>query len=198
MSKILKAYRENESGLRRYLSRFLSSKQDIDDSLQETFLKGFAAEMKTEILAPKAFLYRIARNVALFEIKRQRKNSTGATEDSDATEFLVDKAQPDAGAYIDGRRKLAILAKAVAELPPQCRRAFIMRRVEGLRYKQIANRMNISISSVEKHVASAVIKCNEYLLQQGLEPSEFGGGKKGKSIITTALKSEAERQQNDE
>ena len=178
VSKILQSFQENEAGIRRYLSRFLRNAQDVDDSLQETFLKGFAAETKTGILEPKAFLYRIAKNVALYEIRKKRKNHVGYLEDSGGVELLEDTEQPGAGEQIDGRRKLVILAKAVATLPPQCRRAFLMRRVEGLRYKQIANRMNISVSAVEKHVTNAVIKCNEYLLQQGLEPSEFSSADK--------------------
>ncbi|WP_411818587.1 sigma-70 family RNA polymerase sigma factor [Hyphococcus sp. DH-69] len=186
MSKILKSFQENEAGIRRYLSRFLKNRQDIDDSLQETFLKGFAAETKTDILEPKAFLYRVAKNVALYEIRKKQKNHVGYIEDFGGSELLEDTEQPSVSEQIDGRRKLYILSRAVATLPPQCRRAFLMRRVDGLRYKQIANRMNISVSAVEKHVANAVIKCNEYLLQQGLEPSEFSPV--NKTALTMALR----------
>lgn len=198
MSKILKAFQENEAGIRRFLSRFLSNAQDVDDSLQETFLKGFAAETKTEIVAPKAFLYRIARNVALYEIKKRRTYQVDSVEDSGGAEIIVDVEQPGADEHLDGRRKLAILAMAVATLQPQCRRAFLLRRVDGLRYKQIANRMDVSVSAVEKHVTKAVIKCNEYLLSQGLEPSEFSASVKGKQALLAAVKNFSEQRKSDE
>lgn len=198
LSRILKAFQDNEAAIRRFLGRYLSSAQDIDDSLQETFLKGFAAETKTEIAAPRAFLFTIAKNVALYEIRKRRKYAVDYIEDSGGAELLSDKDQPEAGDDIDGRRKLAVLAMAVATLSPQRRRAFLMRRVEGLRYKQIANRMDISVSAVEKHVAAALAECNEYLLLQGLEPSEFLPGKRAARTPATPMSGITRRRKDDE
>ena len=56
MSKVFKAFVLNEPAIRRVLARYLSRMEDIEDLAQETFLKCFAAEAKTEIHNPKAFL----------------------------------------------------------------------------------------------------------------------------------------------
>jgi len=56
---------ENERGIKRFLSRFFPRAQDVDDLAQETFLRAFAAEAERDVLSPRAFLYRIAKNLAL-------------------------------------------------------------------------------------------------------------------------------------
>lgn len=177
MSAILKIFLQNERAIRRFLSRRISRAQDLEDQVQETFLRGFAAEMKREIAEPKAYLFQVARNIALEARRKEARAPTDNLEDSGGADLLLDEDQAATEDWLDGRRKLALFTRAVAELPPQCRRAFLLRRVEGLAYKQIANRMNISVSAVEKHVTAGLLKCRAYLRAQGYDPSEFGAGK---------------------
>ena len=174
MSDILTAFLENEEEIRRYVRRFCSTPDEVEDIIQETFLKGFAAEIKTEIRSPRPFLFRIAKNVALGQIRKNKNSPTDDLEDSGGTDIIIDEGQVSADETIDGRRKLMIFAMAVATLPPQCRRAFLMRRVDELQYKQIANRLNISVSAVEKHVANGLVRCVDYLRENGHDPSDFG------------------------
>jgi DNA-directed RNA polymerase specialized sigma24 family protein len=56
MPTILEAYLENEVALKRYLGRFIKSREAADDLAQEAFLRAFAAESGKKIEAPKAFL----------------------------------------------------------------------------------------------------------------------------------------------
>lgn len=174
MSDILKTFVENERAIKRFLARFSSAPQKVDDYAQETFLKGFAAEMRTPIEQPKAFLFKVAKNVVLTDVRKNSRSATGHLQDTDDMAQVLDETQGTVEEWLDGRRKLTMFAKAVAQLTPQCRKAFLMRRVDGLQYKQIANRMDISVSAVEKHVANGLVKCNKYLREQGYEPSEFG------------------------
>ncbi len=178
MSRILKIFLENESAIRRFIGRYCSSAQDVEDFTQETFLKGFAAEMRTEIRDPKAFLFQIAKHTALADFRKNKRSPTDRLEDFGGAELILDEGQSSAIDELDGRKKLAVFAKAVAHLPPKCRKAFLMRRMDGLPYKQIANRLNISVSAVEKHVTAGLLKCHAYLKEHGFEPSEFGGAAK--------------------
>jgi len=174
MSRILMAFTENEQAIRRFLLRFSSNAQDIEDFTQETFLKAYAAERKSEIREPKAFLFQVAKNTALADIRSSKRKPTDALEDSGGVGIILDESQTSPEDWLEGRRKLALFAKAVAHLPPQCRKAFLLRRIDGLKYKQIANRMNISVSAVEKHVTLGLLKCIAYLREHGYKPSEFG------------------------
>lgn len=193
MSEILKIFIENEKAIRRYISQFRPDVHDIEDFTQETFLKGFAAETRSEIREPKAFLFKIAKNVALLDIRKKKRRPTDLIEDFSRSELILDEKQCTADEWLDGRRKLVLFAKAAASLPPQCRKAFLMRRVENLHYKQIANRMNISVSAVEKHVTSGLLKCNAYLRGHGYDVSEFGAKQTkeappSRGIFTKAMK----------
>ena len=173
MSEILKAFLQNEAAIRRYLARYRANEQEVEDFVQETFVRGFAAEMKAEIKEPKAYLFQVAKNIALETIRKSHRSPTTALEDSGGTDLLLDEDQADAEEWLEGRRKLSLFVRAVAELPPQCRTAFLMRRIEGLQYKQIANRMSITVSAVEKHVTTGLLKCNAYLRDHGYNPREL-------------------------
>ena len=174
MSAILKAFLENEGAIRRFLAGYTKSAEDIEDFTQETFLRGFAAEMRRDIKEPKAYLFQIAKRVALEKFRKSKRAPMDLLEDSGGPDLILDEGQAMADEWLDGRRKLALFARAVAHLPPQCRKAFLMRRVDGLQYKQIANRMNITVSAVEKHVATGTLKCHEFLRAHGYQRSEFG------------------------
>ena len=174
MSEILKAFLKNRAAIKRVLARFSFGEADVDDLVQETFIKGFAAEIKAEIEDPRAFLFRIARNLAISEKRTRKRSVEDALEDLGGEGVIQDERQAGSEECLDSRRKIMLFAEAVAQLPPQCRKAFLMRRVEGLAFKQIAVRMNISVSSAEKHVKSGLLKCAAYLMERGYEPSEFG------------------------
>jgi len=174
MSKVFKAFIQNERAIRKYIARYCSHPQDIEDFTQETFLKGFAAEMKGEVREPKAFLFTIARNVALYDIRKKTRTPMNFTEIYSEPELIIDESKVGADDWLNSRRKLVFFAKAVATLPPQCQKAFLLRRVDGLHYKQIANRMDISVSAVEKHVVLGLLKCKAYLKAHGYDASELG------------------------
>ena len=169
MSQILRVFLENERGLKRFLSRFFSRAQDVDDIAQETFLRAFAAEADRDVLTPRAFLYRIARNLALNERAKHANTTTGSIEDYPDPSVLGAGDQVSGEDLIEGRRKMAIFAEAVSSLPPQCRRVFMLRKVHGLSQKDVAEKLGISASTVEKHVALGLLKCSDYLRHRGYE-----------------------------
>lgn len=174
MSDILKSFLQNERGLKKYLSRFFSSPEDIDDVLQDVFLRAFVTEIRTGVRAPKLLLFRAAKHVALNKLARKSLSTTDYIEDMGGSSVFLDKRQSALDDQIDSKRKLLIFSQAVASLPPNCRKVFILRKFEGLPNKEIAKRMKISISGVEKHIAVGLAKCSQYLRHHGYSPSEFG------------------------
>lgn len=173
MSSILRSFLENERGLKRYLSRFLPRAQDVDDLAQETFLRAFA-EGGGQVNNPRAFLYRIARNLALNERDRMSHRVTTSMEDFPDPAVLGASDQVSVEETVEGRRKMAIFAEAISALPPQCRQVFILRKIHGLSQKEVALRLGLSVSTVEKHLASGLVKCSEFLRLRGYE---VGGAK---------------------
>lgn len=172
MSPILRSFLENERGIKRYLSRFLPRAHDVDDLAQETFLRAFA-ENGSHVNNPRAFLYRIARNLALNERDRMSYKITTSMEDFPDPAVLGAADQVSVEETVEGRRKMAILSEAVSALPPQCRQVFILRKIHGLSQKEVALRLGLSVSTVEKHLATGLVKCSEFLRLRGYE---VGGG----------------------
>jgi RNA polymerase sigma factor (sigma-70 family) len=157
---------EHQSSLKRFIARFLSRPQDVEDVVQEAYLRAFGAVKSGEdVRSPKAFLFRIAKNVALNELATKSRRLTDYIEDSTAQD-VIDKGS-SAEDQVMGQEKLAMFCGAVASLPEQSRRAFLMRKVYGLSHKEISERLGISISTVEKHVASGLLRCSAYLREGG-------------------------------
>ena len=74
-SKLYEAYITCEISLKRFLRRYYSRTEDIDDLAQEAFLRAFDAESGREIQSPKAYLFRVARNIALRDLGKKSRNS---------------------------------------------------------------------------------------------------------------------------
>lgn len=185
MASVLEAFMENEASLRRFVQRYLGTTGDPEDALQEAFLLAFKAEQTQNIVNPKAFLFTVAKNIALGEHRRERASPIDRREvlEKRPELYLGQNEASDVPANLEGRRKLFILVTALLALPPRCREAFLMRRVDGLSFKEIAASMNISVSAAEKHVATGLLRCRRALVQAGYEPKEFGATGKGPSPL---------------
>jgi len=175
MSTILEAYLENETALKRFLRRFIKSREGADDLAQEAFLRAFAAESEHLIASPKAFLFKVARNLALNELARQSSAATEPLGDFEGQEVLEDSSQAAVDDAVDGRERIRMLARAIAALPPQCAKVFILRKMQGLSQKEIAARLDISVRTVENHVALGLVRCRAYMRAHG-GASEQGAG----------------------
>ena len=178
MSAIFHTFAAHKDAIKRFLVRQGAREHELDDFTQEIFLRAFAAELGREIEQPKPYLFQIARNLMNERFRHGSRNPVDLIEDTAGADTITDYAAASPEDLFDARRKLALFAEAVASLPPQCRNAFLMRRIEGLKYKQIANRMNISVSAVEKHVVLGLVKCKAFLEARGYHPGEFGAAAK--------------------
>lgn len=166
-SSILGAYLKNEAALKRFLRRFVKAREDVDDLAQEAFVRAFAAESERSIESPKAFLFKTARNLALNELARQATAKIEPLGDSDELTVLVDSDQVPIDDAMDDRERGRQLAMAIADLPPQCAKVFILRKMQGLSQKEIATRLNISVRTVENHVAHGLVRCRAFFRAQG-------------------------------
>ena len=179
MSTMLEVFQANEAALRRYIQRHLRSGMDLEDSLQEAFLLAFKAEQREKISNPRAFLFTVARNVALGELRRAGASPIDRHESTERLLEINGNAESpiDSSTIVDGQRKLIVLVQAIQSLPPRCREAFLLRRVDGLSFKSIAENMAISPSAAEKHVALGLVRCKQALEAAGYSPEEFGASR---------------------
>lgn len=160
-SAVTPAFIENQSFLKRFLTRFLSSSQDIEDVVQESYLKALSAEKKHEITSPKAFLFRIARNEALKELQKKSRRITDYLDELDIPEAATSETLVEDSSI--AKQRFGLFCQSATEMPPRCRKAFLMCKVYGFSYKEIASHLDISVSGVEKHVARGLEICNAYV-----------------------------------
>jgi RNA polymerase sigma-70 factor (ECF subfamily) len=167
LATILETYLENEAALKRYLRRFTKVREVADDLAQEAFLRAFAAETRIAIEAPRAFLFRVARNLALNELARQAAMTIEPLGDFERQDVLEDSNQAAVDDAVDSRERIRLLARAIAALPPQCAKVFMLRKMQGMSQKEIAVRLSISVRTVENHVAIGLSRCRAYMRAHG-------------------------------
>jgi len=170
ISGLTDVYLKNLTGLRRYLASYFHNRDDIDDVLQDTYLKAVQANDRQEIKAPKAFLYKIAKNLALNEKGKAANRLSDSIEDIQDINVLANNISPDR--QLDYNRQFAAFCNAVALLPPQCRQVFVFKKVYGLSNKEIAEKLGVMVGTVDKHLAKGLQMCRNYLHAAGYEPGE--------------------------
>ena len=134
---------------------------DIEDIVQETFVRSFEAAGKSAIRHPRSFMFKTARNLALNHVTRAESRLTDAVEDFRDWDVLP-STEPLESSY-EARERFLLFCSAVRELPVQCRRAFLLKKVYGLSQQEIASYLGISQSTVEKHIAKGMLICVEYM-----------------------------------
>jgi len=167
-TSITEAFLKHETFLKRFISRFLPRPQDVEDIVQETYLKAYSAEKKHAIHQPKAFLFQVARNTALKQLTKKSNQITGYIEEIDAPEIISDELSVED--HVMAREKLGFFCQSALEMSPRCRRVFLMAKVYGFSYKEISARLGISASAVEKHVAKGLQICSAYMANIEQEP----------------------------
>ncbi len=164
LSAVSAAFLVNHDFLKRFLARFFSDSQDIEDVAQEAYLRAYVAEQQKEIEQPKAYLFRIARNLALTQLTQKSKKITDYLEESGASVVIECGAAADS--EVEAEESLGLYCEAVAALPEKCRQVFLLRKVHGLAHKEIAQRMSLSVSSVEKYLLRGILECKAFVQER--------------------------------
>lgn len=163
------AFLENETALKRFLGRILPIAADVEDIAQEAFLRAFVASSTETVRMPKAFLFRIARNLAINERSRMWNTTTTLVGDSSELDGLGTDDDVSSEDRLDSNRKMLLLSEAISLLPTKCRQVFLLRKVHELSHKDIADQMGISVSTVEKHIAMGLVRCSKYMSEHGYD-----------------------------
>jgi len=145
----------HERDVRRWLLRHIRgmSLHDLDEVVQETYARLWALNPEG-IAEARAYLFVTARRVAGEMVRRSRIVPIETVADIDAL-----GAADEAGSAehrLSGREEVERLRAVVDALPPKCREAFVLKKFDGLSQREIAQRMGIAESTVEKHLSKAL------------------------------------------
>ncbi|MFA5629925.1 MAG: RNA polymerase sigma factor [Porticoccaceae bacterium] len=150
-----------EARLKAYLGRILKRPEDVEDITQESFARVLEAGSKGKIEYPKAYLYRTARNLALNAVTKKSYQLEDFIEDLQDSTVIEDEVTLED--QVIAQRRFELFCRATAELPDQCRRVLILCRVYGLSMREVSERLGISISTAEKHLAKGLLRCAAYM-----------------------------------
>lgn len=157
----------HEGALRSRLRRVLPDGADVDDVVAEAMTRAYATGDIERVQSGRAYLYQIARNLVIDAARRSKIVSFEVIADLDLI-GVDDSAQ----ARLEARDELRHLQAILDLLPPQCRRAFVLRRVYDWPTGAIAEEMGLSVSTVDKHLARAALKIMQAIGEY--EGSGFG------------------------
>lgn len=151
---------EKYDALRRYLILLGLSREDAEDAAQETFMrlhKHLKSGRGRENL--EGWLVKVARNIARDELRSRRRNMPLERTEWQTEDLLRDPVESPEIRLLNGE-KLARLQTAMAQLTPQQAECFRL-RVAGLRYREIADAMDIGISAVGELIQRAMARLKE-------------------------------------
>lgn len=148
------AYLLHSPDLARYVRRRVNDSNAVSDVVHDAFVR-MAEQPSTKVNDVRSYLYRIARNLLLDQKKQDVRRQTFAVP----PEALFDVADetPSPEDATDARLRLEYLQKLIGELPFKTQQIFVLNRVDGLNYAEVARHLGISESSVQKHLATAVL-----------------------------------------
>ena len=161
---VLEAFKINQVSLRGFIARFTVSSHDIEDVCQEAFLRAYDAERNGTIEQPKAYLFRVAKNILINGLRSKSRSVTDYVSDLELLDILPEGDTLEAN--IIAQQRIGIYCEAIATLPKQCRRVMLLKKIYGLPTKEVARRLGLTTSTVEKHMTKGLKDCNVILAER--------------------------------
>lgn len=154
-------YRATLVPLRRYLARLVRCPADAQDLAHDAYARVYPIFCDGQAREPQALLYTTARRLAINRLKHREAAHTqtvdGAALDATAS------AAPGVPQTVMARQELARMERALAQLPAGCRTVLLLCKVERMSHDEIARRLGIARSTVEKRHARALRLLHEAL-----------------------------------
>ena len=160
----------HEPALRAWLRRRRLEGLEIDDVIQETYTRLIGADSVAHIRDAKSYAFQIAGSVVVDHLRRLKVVSFASVSDLDQLDMPSDEPSPER--QVIDREELHRLAQFIAALPVRVRDVFTLRRVYGLSQREVADRLGIAESTVEKHMARGFLLMLEQLGHGGNDPAQ--------------------------
>ena len=145
-------FREHNAALLRFAAAKLGSEQEARDVAQEAYVRLLQLDRPETIGYLRAFLFKITANLAMDRLRARRRAPPAQTvSEEDLVAFELSPERQCAG-----QEMIAILNRALAELPLKCREILVLHRLEGLSRAEIAERMGLGERMVRLYMARAL------------------------------------------
>jgi RNA polymerase sigma factor (sigma-70 family) len=140
--------------LQRFFAGYRLNVDDVEDLTQEVFLRLASGGCPAELRRPDAFVFTLARNLVRDRARRMHTKAASVSVAVDDLELRSGAPTPDE--VLEHDERLDQVIAALETLKPATRRAFLLHRVHGYSYAEIARATGVSVSMIEKHVMAAI------------------------------------------
>jgi len=179
ISNIFVSFRAN---LSRAVAHIVPPKE-IEDIVQEAYVRVCQVKHQEDIQHPRSFLMRTAKNLAFDYLKRaETQRADGVEEEADYEPYAAAANSDETYEKVASDQEFSLFCQTVRQLPQQCRKVFVLKKVYGYSQREIALELEISESTVEKHVANGIKRCTYMMMQQ-----ETSGQLQGKARAHSTL-----------
>ncbi len=150
----------HESLLRAWLRGQFPQVGDVDDVVQEAFVRVLQAHETQVIGSPKAFLFATARNLVLGRLRHLKV--TGDFPLAENALLSIPDERADVADEVARAQELELLTQAIQSLPARCRQIITLRRIYGLSQKEVAAELGIAEHTVEAQGTIGLRKLTEF------------------------------------
>jgi RNA polymerase sigma factor (sigma-70 family) len=157
----------HEPALRNWLRRRQVVGLDVDDVVQEVYARLVALRSVDHVESPKTYAFQVASSVMINHIRRLKVVSIESVASFEHLDLTDEEPSPER--VVADRDELRRLQKTLASLPARVAEVFRLRRIEGLSQREVAHRLGVAESTVEKHMARGAVLMAEWFKTGGNE-----------------------------
>lgn len=156
----------HESALRAWLRVRFPSLADRDDIVQESYVRLLRVDDRARISNARSYLFSTARNLALDMFRRRQVIPMVAASDLERT--AVPEERTGVADAVSTAQEFEMLQQAIESLPERCRLIMVLQKIHGLSNAAIAERLNLSVNTVNAQLVIGLARCRAYLAARGV------------------------------
>ncbi|WP_092367342.1 sigma-70 family RNA polymerase sigma factor [Phytopseudomonas seleniipraecipitans] len=159
LQSVATLYRDHHGWLHGWLRKRLGDREQAADIAQDTFLRLLLGGRLPSLDESRSYLAQIARNLVIDQWRRQRIERAYL----DSIAHLPEPESPSLETRAMVIETLLQIDAMLDAMPAKVREAFLLSQFEGLTYPQVAERLQVSVSSVQKYMQRAISACYQVL-----------------------------------
>jgi len=159
LQSVATLYRDHHGWLHGWLRKRLGDREQAADIAQDTFLRLLLGGRLPSLDEGRSYLAQIARNLVIDQWRRQRIERAYL----DSIAHLPEPESPSLETRAMVIETLLQIDAMLDAMPAKVREAFLLSQFEGLTYPQVAERLQVSVSSVQKYMQRAISACYQVL-----------------------------------
>jgi RNA polymerase sigma factor (sigma-70 family) len=159
----------HDGQLKAYLRGSFPAVRDVEDVVQESYLRVWRRQLARPITSAKGFLFRVAQRLALDALRRERASPIDRLTDFDVSSVM--DHGPGVAESACTHQEIELLLAAIESLPRRCREIVILRKLQGMPQKEIAAHLRLSEQTVQVQARRGLRRCDEFLRRHGVTRS---------------------------